>query len=287
MSGNNVQAGIPAPVWAAGLYAAMDAGDIDGFVSHLSEDVSLRSGNADPIIGRENARAASIQLYGAIGGMKHHFKEVWENGDSVMLVADAEYTRLDGSIVSLPCVTHVHHRADGLVDSMHVFMDISPVFAAETPVFMESEPEIVESANVALVKRFYSIADGKIAGDPTELFTDDVEIYAPKFGSAFGLEAMKAAGAGRSRFSRMIHHIDEFSVIEHGNRVIIEGTTEGETATGRTWDGHSSVSGRFCGVYDIRDGQISRMCVYFDPDLGNEDADRYPYHKAEAQPVAS
>ncbi|HWI71921.1 MAG TPA: nuclear transport factor 2 family protein [Baekduia sp.] len=134
-----------------------------------------------------------------------------------------------------------------------------------------------DSANVATVKRFYKISDGRLAGNRAELFTDDVQIYAPKYGVGIGREAMEAAGKGRTMYRRLVHHLDEFDIVEMENRVVVEGTTEGETATGRTWDGRTTAPGRFCSVFELRDGKICRMHVYFDPDLGHEDAHRYPW----------
>ncbi|HZO35876.1 MAG TPA: nuclear transport factor 2 family protein [Solirubrobacteraceae bacterium] len=137
-----------------------------------------------------------------------------------------------------------------------------------------------ESANVALVKRFYAIGDGLATGDPSEMFTDDVQIFFPKFGIGHGMDAMMAIAHGRFEiFSRMLHHADEFKIIEQGDTVVVEGTTEGETVAGQTWDGRKTIPGHFCSVMDFRDGRISRMHVYLDPDFGNEDTARYPWHK--------
>lgn len=138
---------------------------------------------------------------------------------------------------------------------------------------------MTDSANVATVKRFYNVADGRETGDLIELFTEDVEIFAPKFGTATGIDAMIGAGKGGAMFRRIAHHVDEFEIVEIGDRVIVEGTTEGETVTGRTWDGRETIGGRFCSVFDFRDGRIRRMYVYFDPDHTNEDAARYPWYQ--------
>lgn len=260
--------GAQLPQWVARLYAAMDAGDVDDFVAQLTDDIRLISGNADPVVGRDAAHAASTQLYAAIGGMSHTFTEVWEFGDAAILIADALYTRLDGSTVTLPCITHVHRR-DGLVDRIHVYMDISPVFAGAAALeFMDAGgPTVVESAQVAVIKRFYDIADGRVDGDLRQLFTDDVVVYAPKAGVVHGLDAMEGTGRGRERFPYMAHHVGEFNILEQGERVFVEGTTEGETPAGDKWDGRVDTPGRFCAAFDFRDNRIRRMFVYFDPDF--------------------
>jgi hypothetical protein len=121
-----------------------------------------------------------------------------------------------------------------------------------------------ESQNVATVRRFYDIADGRITGDfnqlMSDLFTEDVHIYRPKFVGS-GLAAMLSAGEGRAFFRRIDHHADEFKITESGDRVIIEGTTEGETVTGIVCYGRKAVAGRFCSIFDFRGDQVCAMHV--------------------------
>ncbi|MFC8662028.1 nuclear transport factor 2 family protein [Streptomyces sp. NPDC057199] len=137
------------------------------------------------------------------------------------------------------------------------------------------------SAYVEVIRQFFDIGDERAEGDIAALFTEDVQVYFPKYGIGHGREALMEVGKGRYElFPRMTHHMDQFRFTEQGNTVVVEGTTEGETASGRSWDGRETIAGHFCSVFEFRDGRIARMHVYVDPDLGNEDADRYPWHKA-------
>lgn len=131
---------------------------------------------------------------------------------------------------------------------------------------------MADSPNVATIKRFYAINDGRMEGDRTVLFTNDVQLYTPHFGIAHGLEGMSAAHNGRATVRHMFHHVDEFNIVEQGDCVIVEGTTQGETLSGRAWDGRKTIAGHFCAVFAFRDGKISRMHVYFDPNFEREDA---------------
>jgi ketosteroid isomerase-like protein len=128
--GANITARITSelPAWAAGMYAAMEAGDIDGVLAQMSEDIRMRYGNAEPVVGRDAVRAASAQFFGSIGGLSHDFREVWESEDSALLVCDVDYTLRDGSVMRLPGVTFIHHRPDG-IDDIQVFMDMCPLMA--------------------------------------------------------------------------------------------------------------------------------------------------------------
>ena len=135
-------------------------------------------------------------------------------------------------------------------------------------------------SNVDTVLRFFRIGDGLIEADMSSIFSDDIQVYFPKFGIGHGKAAVQAVGAGRYEiFPRFMHHHDDFKVYESGNTVVVEGTSEGETRTGRASDGRKTVAGHFCGVFEVGDGLITRMHIYTDPDLGHEDTSRYPWHQ--------
>jgi len=135
-----------------------------------------------------------------------------------------------------------------------------------------------DSPQVAAVKAFFEFGDGKNTKDIKGLFSKDIQVFFPKYGVRKGLPALMAMGASRySMFPQMRHHIEDFKYIEQGNTVVVEGTTEGETANGRKWNGKDQVCGLFVSVFDFKDEQIVRMHVYLDPDLGNEDHARYKF----------
>jgi ketosteroid isomerase-like protein len=115
-----------APAWVAELYAPVDALSVDGFLEHLTEDVSFRFGNAEPAVGHQAVGDGLTQFYGLIKGMSHTFLEVWENGDDSVLVTDVDYTRPAGDVVRIPAVTLVHRRGE-LVDHMQIFIDVAPL----------------------------------------------------------------------------------------------------------------------------------------------------------------
>jgi ketosteroid isomerase-like protein len=126
MTHSTVQVGTEVPAWAANLYAAIDANDVDGIVANFSEDVQVCFGNSQPVIGRETFRSLAGEPPGGIRGMSHTFRHVWESGDSALLVADVDYTRRDGEVVRVPCATLIHRQPDGLVKHMQVFVDMTP-----------------------------------------------------------------------------------------------------------------------------------------------------------------
>jgi ketosteroid isomerase-like protein len=116
------------PQWLKDTYAHVDALDVEGFVSRLSEDVTFRFGNAPQTTGREAVREGLAQFFSTIKGMRHHFLQVWEAGDSYSLVLDVDYTRKDEAVVTVPVVTVCRRNGD-LVDHMQIVIDLAPVFA--------------------------------------------------------------------------------------------------------------------------------------------------------------
>lgn len=119
------------PDWVADLLTMVDAGDVDGVVSRLAHDVTFRVGNASPMIGHDEVRDGLAHLLASVATMEHHVIEVWEADEDCILVADVDYTRLRGDVVTIPAVTRIHRRAE-LVDRLQIFHDVSPALPASS-----------------------------------------------------------------------------------------------------------------------------------------------------------
>lgn len=130
----------------------------------------------------------------------------------------------------------------------------------------------------AVVLDYFDLADGRRQGNMLELFAEDAQVYFPKFGVGRGHEALGRIGGGLMQVVRSIKHDPAtFTFIEMDDYVVVEGTSEGVTADGTNWRGGETPGGRFCSVFEIKNGKIQRMHVYLDPDYGNADAARYPW----------
>ena len=114
--------------WFSDLYAHVDAMQLDGFIAGLSAEVNLQVGNNPPMQGREAARGGIGYLFSTIDGIKHTIVNVVENNGITCLEATVDYTRKDGKHVTVPSVTMLE-RKDGLVSSLRIYFDISPVYA--------------------------------------------------------------------------------------------------------------------------------------------------------------
>ena len=128
---------------------------------------------------------------------------------------------------------------------------------------------------VAIAKEYFSRLDAR---SPTllDLFTEDAQIFFPKFGVGRGrtaiLEVMSGLGG---RVQSIEHPSDSFVYITSGNLLAVEGTTRGALKNGVRWAAGETPGGRFCNVFEFRGALICRVHIYLDPDYGGEDAERF------------
>ncbi|ADI04643.1 hypothetical protein SBI_01522 [Streptomyces bingchenggensis BCW-1] len=118
------------PTWVTELYTCFDAMDVDAAVARFSADARVRFGSGKETIGHAEYRAAAAPFLEMISRVSHRFRQVWECGDSAVLVADVDYTLRDGRTMCLPAVTLLRRRADGIIKDMQVYLDIMPMVTA-------------------------------------------------------------------------------------------------------------------------------------------------------------
>jgi ketosteroid isomerase-like protein len=123
-----------------------------------------------------------------------------------------------------------------------------------------------QTDNIEIAKQYFRRLD---TGDPGlfDLFSDDAEFYFPKYGRGVGKGALgEIATQLGAQFAGIEHDIDSFRFITDGDHVTVEGASRGELKTGVRWAAGETPAGRFCNVFEIRGGLITRLHVYLDPD---------------------
>jgi ketosteroid isomerase-like protein len=120
-----------------------------------------------------------------------------------------------------------------------------------------------------IAKQYFRMVD---AGDPAvlDLFTDDAQMFYPKFGYARGKQQIGefAQGLGRGVPS-LEHDIDDFVFIAAGSFVVVEGSERGTTTSGATFPDGAASFGLFCNVFEFEGERISRVHIYVDPDFAS------------------
>jgi ketosteroid isomerase-like protein len=131
-----------------------------------------------------------------------------------------------------------------------------------------------DQEKIRLAREYFIRADQGRA-DLLELFQDDVEIYFPKFGLAVGPRALSELVKGfDGALEDLKHDYEGFAFVAAGDCVVVEGTSHGRMS-GKSWTGGKTPGGRFCNVFRFRDGRISSVHIYLDPDYTGEDEARF------------
>ena len=125
----------------------------------------------------------------------------------------------------------------------------------------------MSAERVAIVRDYFRKVD---ANDPAliDLYTEDVELYFPKFGFGHGKQDMaefaRRLGSG---LGSLAHDIDGLDIMVAGDRIVVEGREWGTTADGDSWPDGKVSTGRFCNVFTFRGSLISAVHIYTDPDF--------------------
>lgn len=122
---------------------------------------------------------------------------------------------------------------------------------------------------------FKKVDDGQFDEEYFNLYTEDVEIYYPKFGFEKGKNGIRNFGKVMgSHLQSLSHDIDNFKYVISDHTIVVEGTESGTTRSGKKWPDYKISHGKFCNVFEFEGEFIKRVHVYVDPDFASEDTDR-------------
>ncbi|WP_328891670.1 nuclear transport factor 2 family protein [Streptomyces sp. NBC_00316] len=113
-------------------------------------------------------------------------------------------------------------------------------------------------------------------GDPAifDLFTEDAQMFFPKFGIATGKPQIAAFAQGfAGAIASIQHDVSGLHVMSSGNHVVVEGTGRGTLTSGASFPDSDPISGMFCNVFEFEGEHIKRLHIYEDPDFGRTHAD--------------
>lgn len=100
---------------------------LDEYLAYFADDCSYAVGNQPYVLGKETLGQAAGRFRAMVSQVDHHIDKLWCIDDRVVCELKAVYTRLDGNIVSIPCLDLFTIKT-GKIKSLHVFADLSPVF---------------------------------------------------------------------------------------------------------------------------------------------------------------
>lgn len=116
-----------------------------------------------------------------------------------------------------------------------------------------------------------------------DLFAENAQVYFPKWGIATGTEEIEQLFTDLgSIVNALSHDYAYFNYGFDGDMVVVEGTSTGEAGDGTEWRPDDTPGGgRWCDVFEVRDGKIHRLFIYLDPDYAGADTERYPWLQGE------
>lgn len=129
-------------------------------------------------------------------------------------------------------------------------------------------------ARIETIRTYFRRVD---ADDPRvlDLFTEDAEIFFPKFGRRRGKAAVAAfSDRVRSHLAHLDHDIAGLTFVVSGDIVVAEGREWGVTRDGVHWPDGVISEGLFCNVFAFEGPLIRRCHIYVDPDFTGADAER-------------
>jgi ketosteroid isomerase-like protein len=109
---------------------AMDAKDLERYGEFLADDVVLQMNNAEPTVGKAAVLAGLAQYWPSFATIEHDLLNIYGTDDHYVLEALNHYTTHDGRAVTLRAVAFTDKDADGQVESVRLYTDTTPLFAA-------------------------------------------------------------------------------------------------------------------------------------------------------------
>lgn len=109
------------------LFSMVDAMKVDDFIAYFTDDVLFRFGNGPLAQDKETTKEIVIQFFASIKSLRHIIEEMWEVGDTVLIKADVEYTRHDGSQITIPFMNYMRSK-HGLFCEYYVYIDVTPLY---------------------------------------------------------------------------------------------------------------------------------------------------------------
>ena len=130
---------------------------------------------------------------------------------------------------------------------------------------------------IAVTKEYFKRVDSG-AADLLDLFTENTQVFFPRFGYAHGkaeiVPFLVGLGAEVASFQ---HPEDRMVVAQEGDRVVVEGAETGTLTSGVPFPGDARSAGLFCNVFEFRGRLISRLHIYADPDLAGLQPALFPW----------
>jgi len=110
------------------IFQAALENDIDAYVTHFTDDVTYKSGNTPPVVGRKGIRDFAEPAKDIFYTVDREILNMWEVGDTVIAQVEVIYhRRQDDKRVRIPTVNIIRFRGEK-ISALQAFGDPSSAF---------------------------------------------------------------------------------------------------------------------------------------------------------------
>lgn len=110
------------------MFEAGESMNVNNFAAFYADDAHYQFGNFPVAHGPQGIINSSDAFLQKVKKVVHHIDNIWEIDDETLVVEmTVTYDRHDGKSFTLPCCDTIRVR-NGKVQSLKIFMDITPVF---------------------------------------------------------------------------------------------------------------------------------------------------------------
>jgi ketosteroid isomerase-like protein len=108
--------------------AAVEANNIEEYVTYFTQDAVYKIGNIPAVIGPQGIREFAAPVMQMFPKVTHDVTSMWELGDTVVWEMYVNYTRHDGKFFKLPCLDIARFEGNKIKE-FQAFIDASPAFS--------------------------------------------------------------------------------------------------------------------------------------------------------------
>lgn len=118
--------------WYLSYLQAVDTKNVEVYGTFLADDCVMQSNNNPPIEGKAAILQSLSSYWTTFKHLTHDLLNIYGNDTSFVLEALNHYKRNDGKVVIVRAVAITDRNEAGLVTSIRLYTDTTPLFASTT-----------------------------------------------------------------------------------------------------------------------------------------------------------
>lgn len=108
---------------------AIDNKDIDAYGKFLADNITVQFNNDAPMQGKQTVLQGLGYYWQSFGTIEHDLTNIYGTDKTYVMEALNHYVRKDGNKVTIKAVAFTDKNEEGMVTSVRIYQDVSPVFA--------------------------------------------------------------------------------------------------------------------------------------------------------------